>query len=137
VISYTPITFTRWIDLGQRLNPFKKWDYKREIKYARPYVRYPLGGKTRESLGSIVDFKKTGFDGVIHLYPFTCMPEIISRSILPQVSREHDMPVLSLVLDEHTGEAGIQTRLEAFVDLLERKRKGVRSELALASGEYS
>ena len=50
------------------------------------------------------------------------MPEIISRSILPQVSREHDMPVLSLVLDEHTGEAGIQTRLEAFVDLLERKR---------------
>lgn len=51
-----------------------------------------------------------------------CMPEIISRSILPQVSRDHDMPVLSLVLDEHTGEAGIQTRLEAFVDLLERNR---------------
>ena len=69
-------------------------------------------------------FKEEGWDGVIHLYPFTCMPEIISRSILPQISKEYDMPVLSLVLDEHTGEAGLLTRLEAFVDLLERKRRG-------------
>ena len=122
VITETPITFTRWIDLGQRMNPFKKWHYKACIKHAKPYVRYPLGGKTRESLGAVIEYKEKGWDGVIHLYPFTCMPEIISRSILPQVSREHDMPVLSLVLDEHTGEAGIQTRLEAFVDLLERKR---------------
>ena len=122
VVAFSPITFTRWIDLGQRLNPFKKWHHKTCIKHAKPYVRYPLGGKTRESLGSVVEFKREGWDGVVHLYPFTCMPEIISRSILPQVSREHDMPVLSLVLDEHTGEAGIQTRLEAFIDLLERKR---------------
>ena len=33
------------------------------------------------------------------------------------------IPILSLVLDEHTGEAGLQTRLEAFVDLLDQKRK--------------
>jgi len=59
---------------------------------------------------------------MVHLYPFTCMPEIISRSILPQISKEYDMPVLSLVVDEQTGEAGFQTRLEAFIDLLYRKR---------------
>ena len=60
---------------------------------------------------------------MVHLYPFTCMPEIISRSILPQISKEYDMPVLSLVVDEQTGEAGFQTRLEAFIDLLYRKRE--------------
>jgi predicted nucleotide-binding protein (sugar kinase/HSP70/actin superfamily) len=127
-IAYTPITFTRWIDLGQRLNPFKKWHHAEAIKKAKRYQRFPLGGKSRESIGSVVAYKEEGWDGLIHLYPFTCMPEIISRSIIPQVSREHAMPVLSLVLDEHTGEAGLQTRLEAFVDLLQRKRAEKRKK---------
>ncbi len=51
------------------------------------------------------------------------MPEIVAQSILPKVSRHYDMPVLNFILDEHTGEAGMITRLEAFVDLLERRRK--------------
>ena len=123
VIAHTPITFTRWIDLGKRLNFFKKQHHQRSVKKAKPYLEYRLGGKAQESIGGTIMYKEEGWDGVIHLYPFTCMPEIISRSILPQISKEYDMPVLSLVLDEHTGEAGIQTRLEAFVDLLEYKRE--------------
>jgi len=122
VIAYTPITFRRWIDLGYRLNFLKKKQHEIAIKLAKPYLGHRLGGKARESIGSTIQYKQEGWDGLIHLYPFTCMPEIISRSILPQVSKEHDMPVLSLVVDEHTGEAGFQTRVEAFVDLLERKR---------------
>ncbi|MEM5770324.1 MAG: CoA protein activase, partial [Bacillota bacterium] len=54
---------------------------------------------------------------------FTCMPEIVAKSILPQISKDYGMPVMTLVLDEHAGEAGIMTRIEAFVDLLERRRK--------------
>ena len=123
VVTYTPITFTRWIDLGQRLNFFKKHHYKEAVKKAKPYLEHRLGGKAQESIGSAMLYKEEGWDGMIHLYPFTCMPEIISRSILPQVSKEHDFPILSLVLDEHTGEAGLQTRLEAFVDLLDRKKR--------------
>ncbi len=122
VISYTPITFCRWIDIGDRANPFTRPTFKQAIKKAKPYVGYRLGGKTQESLGYSIMFKEKGWDGIVHLYPFTCMPEIVTRSIIPQVSREHDMPILSLVLDEHTGEAGLRTRLEAFIDLLERKR---------------
>ncbi|MHA2357537.1 MAG: CoA protein activase [Candidatus Heimdallarchaeaceae archaeon] len=123
VVAHTPITFTRWIDLGKRLNFFKKQHHEKAIKLAKPYLGYRLGGKAQESIGGTIYYKNQGWDGVIHLYPFTCMPEIISRSILPQISKEYDIPVLSLVLDEHTGEAGLQTRLEAFVDLLERKRQ--------------
>jgi len=52
------------------------------------------------------------------------MPEIITRAIAPEISMKHDMPFLSLVVDEHTGEAGFQTRLEAFVDWLQRKKDG-------------
>ena len=55
-----------------------------------------------------------------HLSP-ACMPEIMAHGILPQVSADKQIPILSLVVDEHAGETGFQTRLEAFVDLLQRR----------------
>jgi len=119
----TPITLRRYVDLGIKLNPFKKLHYEHSVKAAKPYVEYRCGGETQENLGDVILYKNDGWDGVVHLYPFTCMPEIISRSIFPQISKEYDMPVMSLVLDEQTGEAGFQTRLEAFIDLLARKRE--------------
>jgi len=95
---------------------------KRKVyKAARPYLKYPVGGEGMESIGNTVLYAKRGFDGVIHLLPFTCMPEIVARSILPKVSRDFDIPVMTLILDEQTGEAGLVTRVEAFIDLMARK----------------
>ena len=54
--------------------------------------------------------------------PFSCMPEIVSQNILTKVSKEENIPVMSLVLDEQTGKAGYQTRIEAFIDLVKRKK---------------
>ncbi|MHA1648066.1 MAG: hypothetical protein ACTSVL_10875, partial [Promethearchaeota archaeon] len=116
-------TLRRFIDIPYKLNPFKHLTRDYEVKVANPYVEHRLGGETQESIGSTILLKKKGWDGMVHLYPFSCMPEIISRSILPTVSRDYDMPVMSLVVDEQTGEAGFQTRLEAFIDMLGRRRK--------------
>jgi len=55
------------------------------------------------------------------------MPEIVSKSILPTISNDKDFPIMSLVVDEMTGEAGFVTRIEAFLDLLERRRSDVLS----------
>jgi predicted nucleotide-binding protein (sugar kinase/HSP70/actin superfamily) len=123
VITETPVSMGRFIDIGRKLHPFKKQHYKIADKAAKPYLAYRLGGEAQESIGDTILYKQKGWDGMIHLYPFTCMPEIVARSILPQVSREHGMPVLSFVVDEQTGEAGFQTRLEAFVDLIARKKE--------------
>lgn len=95
---------------------------------AKKYLKHFVGGHGIDSIGNTVRYAARGFDGVIQLAPFTCMPEIISESILPRVSKEEGIPVLSLVFDEHSGDAGLQTRIEAFVDLLIRRkqnRKGV------------
>lgn len=89
---------------------------------ALPYLPELLGGHGRESIGNTVLYAKRGFDGVIQLAPFTCIPEIVARTILPRVSQEHDIPVLTFFLDEQTGKAGMVTRLEAFVDLIRRKK---------------
>lgn len=90
---------------------------------ASPYLNHFVGGHGQESVGSTVLYAKQGFDGVIQLLPFTCMPEIIAQSILPEVSTDLRIPVLTLIVDEQSGEAGIITRLEAFIDLLTRKRQ--------------
>lgn len=100
--------------------------YNREFdvkKAASPYLPELIGGHGRNSLGETVRYAKEGFDGVVQLAPFTCIPEIVAKSIMPAVSRDHHIPVLTLFLDEQTGEAGQETRLEAFVDLLWRKRE--------------
>jgi predicted nucleotide-binding protein (sugar kinase/HSP70/actin superfamily) len=74
-------------------------------------------------VGATVHCAGQGYDGVVQVAPFTCMPEIVAHSVLPAVTRDHGIPVLSFYLDEQSGVAGIVTRLEAFVDLLEARRK--------------
>ncbi|HHX73483.1 MAG TPA: CoA protein activase [Firmicutes bacterium] len=91
-------------------------------KAAAPYLAHFVGGHGRESLGETVLFAREGFDGVIHILPFTCTPEIVAQSILPEVSRREGIPYLSIPLDEQSGEAGFITRLEAFIDLLRQRR---------------
>ncbi len=82
------------------------------------YLGHTVGGHGLETVGSTILYAEQGFDGVIQLLPFTCMPEIVAQSILPQVSSDLGIPVMTLIVDEQSGDAGMITRLEAFVDLL-------------------
>lgn len=89
---------------------------------AAPYLSEPVGGHGLDSVGLTVLASREGIDGVIHLMPFTCMPEIVAHNILTQVSDQLDIPILSLIISDQTGEAGMETRLEAFLDLLLERR---------------
>ena len=84
-----------------------------------------IGGHAQETIGNTVLYAKDGYDGVVQIYPLTCMPEIVAESILPAIERDYNIPVLTLIIDEMTGEAGYLTRIEAFVDLLNRRRERV------------
>jgi predicted nucleotide-binding protein (sugar kinase/HSP70/actin superfamily) len=93
------------------------------FKMAQPYLNEaPIGGHGVNSIGETVLYAKHGFDGVVQLAPFSCIPEIVAKSIMPTVSRDMGIPVLTLFIDEQTGQGGVQTRLEAFVDLMDRRR---------------
>ena len=89
-------------------------------RHAKPYLPHFVGGHGQETVGAAVKFAREGFDGIIQLFPLTCMPEIVAASVLPRVQEAYRVPIMTLIVDEHTGQAGVQTRLEAFVDLLER-----------------
>lgn len=79
------------------------------------------GGHDKENMGWVLDFAKRGFDGVVHLMPFACLPELVNLGKFPAVSEKLNMPIISLSLDEQMGEAHVKTRLEAFSDLIKSK----------------
>lgn len=96
---------------------------ERAINAAKPYLDQMIGGHGILSVGETILHSQNGYDGVIQLAPFSCIPEIVAKGILTQVSRDYSIPVLTVFLDEQTGKAGLQTRLEAFVDLLYQRRQ--------------
>lgn len=106
-----------------------KWIHKKEshrqrsMKAAGRYMTRAVGGDCVESIGDAVYAAKNNIDGVVHIGPFNCNPEVVSQSILPHVSKNENIPVISFMMDEQTGKAGMVTRLEAFVDLIYRRKR--------------
>ena len=114
-----------WVkDTGLKLTKSNSLDLK---KAAKEYLSIGVGGHGRECIGEAVLAHKNGFDGAIQIFPLGCMPEIVSKAILPNISKDKDFPIMSLVVDEMTGEAGYLTRIEAFIDLLERRKQNALS----------
>ncbi|MHA2357538.1 MAG: acyl-CoA dehydratase activase-related protein [Candidatus Heimdallarchaeaceae archaeon] len=76
----------------------------------------------REILGTAMYFMESKtVDGIIHLMIFSCGPDSIAGEMAARLSkRKPDIPLLQLVFDELTAEAGMKTRIEAFVDMLRR-----------------
>jgi len=62
-------------------------------------------------------------DGIITMNAFGCGPDSLMIERITRKAKQYNKPLLILTLDEHTGEAGFITRLEAFVDMLFRKKR--------------
>lgn len=90
-------------------------------KAAKPYLERGIGGFAQETVAASRQMMQQDFDGIIQVYPLSCMPEIVADGILERMQRDSHVPILRLVLDEHSGWAGYQTRMEAFVDMVRRK----------------
>ena len=63
-------------------------------------------------------------DGIIYVLSFACGPDSFMQVVIEDDVRRHgNVPLLSLVIDEHSGEAGLLTRVEAFLDMLTRREE--------------
>lgn len=87
------------------------------------YLRRDVGGFARSTVGEAALMAQGEVDGLIHVAPFNCTPEMVAQSALIALQRERGVPVLNLSFDEQTGPAGVVTRLEAFVDMLWAARR--------------
>lgn len=106
---------------------------ERAFRLAKPYLARDIGGDSLECVSDIIYANEKGKDGIIHVSPFTCMPEIMSQNFFPAIRENCEIPILPLILDEQTGKAGYITRLEAFVDLMRRRKRKKEMELAQAA----
>jgi len=101
--------------------PFKTKD--RFVVAGREFINTDdIGGHGIQTVGASIMCAKRKYDGVIQVYPFTCMPEIIAQSVLVEVQKKYGIPIMTLIIDEMTGEEGCMTRLEAFVDMIEMRK---------------
>lgn len=101
--------------LKKSIFPWKDWFLQKKIN---PYLKSTVGGHGRDAIYEMLNYVKKGFDGIIQLLPMSCMPEVTIRPILEKIHQESGIPFLSLSLDEQVAEAGIDTRIEAFVDVV-------------------
>lgn len=85
---------------SRELSPTCKWEISREI----------LGG---------IALRRDAVDGIILLSAFPCGPDAMVNELIAR--RVKDVPLLNLVLDSQSGAAGVETRLESFIDIIRFK----------------
>lgn len=125
------VTFEKHISIGWWLrntvvNPFGGMMTERR---KNRYMPYRIGGYAKETIGHALNYKEKRYDGIIQIFPVGCMPEIVAKSVFDGFRKKEGVPVLSIIYDEMGGEAGYQTRIEAFIDMLriKKERKDVLS----------
>lgn len=71
--------------------------------------------------------RKGVVDGLVQVVSFACGPDSMVGELVESEARRAGIPLLSIVVDEHTGRGGVLTRLEAFLDMLRwRKERAAR-----------
>jgi len=99
-----PLKSLSKLNLGLRKNLF--WTYSDLVLRAAYYL-----------------FDQRCVDGIIHVTAFGCGPDSITGKLIELEARKRgNIPFNVISLDEHSGEGGIMTRLEAFADMVERKK---------------
>lgn len=78
----------------------------------------------RQAYGAALHMAVSGrIDGMICLTSFGCgIDSFVYDFIERRVRREYNIPFITITIDEHSGEAGFNTRLEAFIDMLHWRR---------------
>jgi len=90
-------------------------------KFLSTLDQKPFWTSGKEAVGSSLYYlSKKKADGFIYVVSFECGPDSMSREVVDYQAGLYEIPMLSLVLDEHTAEAGVVTRLQAFLDMLRR-----------------
>lgn len=94
------------------------------IKFkTRKYLRYKIGADGMDNVYRSLYFIKHKYDGIIHIKPFGCTPEVGAAAIINRVCNDYKMPIIFFSYDTLNSSTGIRTRLEAFYDLLSMKKE--------------
>lgn len=103
----------------------KKWETKKMLKKIPEYCRYKIGADGMDNVYRAKYLADCEYDGIIHIKPFGCTPEIGAIPIIRKVCADKKIPILFFSFDSETSDTGIKTRLEAFYDMLQERKKNL------------
>jgi predicted CoA-substrate-specific enzyme activase len=84
------------------------------IQKGRTYLSPAVEGEAILSMGRVVEYAEQGFDGIINVIPFGCMPGTVVSLLLHQFRQDWGLPVLNVVV-EGTKSTGQDIRFDAFI----------------------
>ncbi len=100
----------------------KRLQRRKNLRYIEKYCKYTIGADGMDNIYRAKYLIDEGYDGIIHIKPFGCTPEIGAIPIIQKVCQDGKMPIIYFSFDSQTSETGIKTRLEAFYDMLTIKK---------------
>ena len=86
-----------------------------------------MGSSSVATAALAENYAKQGFDGLVHVKSFGCMPEMDVVPVLHNISADYKIPILYLSYDTQTSDTGIETRLEAFYDMIQMRKEVTES----------
>jgi predicted nucleotide-binding protein (sugar kinase/HSP70/actin superfamily) len=113
VHRYTTLTYLLLI---------KKFKLKYYLHKGKKYLKYHLGADGTESVVLSEILAKKNYDGIVHIKSFGCTPELNAMPILEKISNDYQIPIIYFSFDSQDNEVGINTRIEAFYDMLLQKK---------------
>ena len=113
VIRYTNLTYLMLI---------KKFMRRILLFKGRKYLKYTLGADGTESIVHAIDHCKKGISGIVHIKSFGCVPEINAMPTLSKISEDYQIPILYLSFDGENNISNIDTKIEAFKDMIISKK---------------
>lgn len=96
---------------------------KKYLKYTKDYIKYQMGADAADNIARAKYLCTHNYDGIIHIKSSFCTPEIGAMPIINKICQQYNVPVIYFSFDSNTSEIGIKTRLEAFYDMLEMRKK--------------
>lgn len=105
-LGVTPVTVENFSreQIGQGARGLSKdlfWSYGRDVVGAAFYC-----------------MQRGAVDGIILIASFGCGPDSLITEIIQRRFAQANIPLMAIILDEHSSGTGLATRVEAFVDML-------------------
>lgn len=113
------VSLARYLNITHRNLHYKEENLRRGIS---EYVGYDMGPTSTMTIAAAKSYAEKGFDGIVHLKSSGCTPEIDVMPVLQRISNDYHIPILYLSYDSQTSDTGLDTRLEAFYDMIAMRK---------------
>ncbi len=112
----------RWMNVTNQFLRYGSGQKNLRVKI-RDLCQYDMGPTSTANIWYARECADRGFDGLIHIKSAACTPEIDVMPVLQNISADYKIPVLYLTYDAQTSDVGLMTRLEAFYDMIDMRKK--------------